>query len=63
MVKISIEIRECKNGYIVQDSYFGEEEYVETFKEAMEKSNELFKNFETDQKNMDEEIEYSGGDE
>ncbi len=49
MVKIEIEIKEIENGFIVDDSYYGNEHHYKTFGEAKEKAIDLLDEFQKDE--------------
>lgn len=45
MSKINIEIREIENGWVVEDSYFGEETFFKRFVDAQKKSDKILQDF------------------
>ena len=49
MVRIEIEIREIENGWIVEDSYYDEEKFCDTFLKAKTYANKLFTKFQNDE--------------
>ena len=49
MGKIEVEIKEIENGWIVDDSYFGEETFFKTYVEAKDFAQELFSRYQKDE--------------
>ncbi|KKM76725.1 hypothetical protein LCGC14_1377250 [marine sediment metagenome] len=45
MSKINIEIREIENGWVVEESYFGDETFLKRFVDAEKKVNKILQNF------------------
>ena len=45
MVKINIEIRESKEGFILEDNYEQEEVFFKTFDKAVDEANKRFTRF------------------
>ena len=48
-MKIVVEIREVENGWIVENGYFGDESYYETYAEAVNKAMKTFNKFQEEQ--------------
>ena len=46
MNKIDIELKEIENGWIVDDSYYGEETFFKTYAEAKDFAMEIFSKYE-----------------
>ena len=62
-MKIELQIRECKNGFIVEDSYFGEECPVKSWDEAVVELNNLLKKYNKEITNMHDEAEKTNNEE
>ena len=48
-MKIEIQIRECKDGFILEDDYEQEEIFFKTFDQALVKANKTFMKFKEDE--------------
>jgi len=53
-MKIEIQIRECKTGYIVEDSYFGEEIPVFSWDSGVKEINKILDNYKKEIKEREE---------
>ena len=62
-MKIEVQIRECINGYIVEDSFFGEEKYVTKWEEAVIEATNRFKKYAEEQAAYEKERQESEEDE
>ena len=49
MMKIEVEIKEIENGWVVDDSYYGEEIYFKNFVEAKDFAQSIFSKFQREE--------------